>query len=148
MQQISSSATMFYRLFIPTFLIVFFIIGNMALWMSEVETQTNLVTLRLFFALGFVLILLVLYRTSYRIMRIDCDEDYFYVSNYFRTAKYSYNQIARVEEGKFLLFNIARIYLNGKGAFGSIIRFKPNSIRYNTYFKPRYLASAAIEKAI
>jgi hypothetical protein len=64
MQQISSSATMFYRLFVPTFLIVFFLVGNMALWMSDVETQTDLVALRLFVALGFVLILLWLYSTG------------------------------------------------------------------------------------
>lgn len=56
--------------------------------------------------------------------RVEANEEFIYVSNYFKTARYSWtNEVARLERRPFLWMEFGFLYLNGKGAFGSRIYF-------------------------
>lgn len=56
--------------------------------------------------------------------RVEADGEHVYVTDYFKTARYSWtNEVARIEKNRFLFLNYGTIQLNGRGTFGSSIRF-------------------------
>ena len=68
-------------------------------------------------------------------MRIDIDDEYVYVSNYFKTARYKFDYIDKIEEFKSFGRKTVRFDLTGAGVFGTQIRFIPDKIRYERFFK-------------
>lgn len=137
MQQISTSWTMFWKLFFPTFFLVFFGLGAMVFWFGNLETygSTNLLTLRLFFSIVLLVGILFFNRSIWRLKRIDMDDSFVYVSNYFKTAKYSFDQIEHIAEASLLGSKTVKFKLVGKGVFGINILFLPDKVRYDYFFK-------------
>ena len=58
-----------------------------------------------------------------RIKWVALAADGFYVSNFFRTAKYSYDSLKSIEETKILLYKRISFVLRDKGSFGEKIFF-------------------------
>lgn len=143
MNQISSSWSLFWKVFFPTFYLVFFGLGNLIFWLSNLENydQSELLTNRLIFGSAFVLGALLFSRTLWKLKRVDMDDQFVYVSNYFKTAKYSFDQIERITENKFLSRKIVRVYLTGKGVFGNRFGFVPDRVRYDHFFKAHEILS-------
>lgn len=138
MHQISSSWTLFNRIFFPTFFLVFFGVGNLAFWFVNFENymMSNLLFYRVLFMAMFLVGLIVFYNTSWKLKRIDIDDEFVYVSNYFKTARYSFDMIETIKE-KMSFTNNKSVYITLvlPGTFGQVIRFKPDKIRYEKFFK-------------
>ncbi len=137
MQQISSSWSLFWKLFFPTFYLVFFGLGNMVFWLSNLENydQSELLIMKILFGGGFLLGVFSFYKTVWKIKRVDMDEAYLYVSNYFKTAKYSFDQIEKIKEKQILGRRVVSVYLKGKGVFGHHFGFITDKVRYDHFFK-------------
>ena len=61
---------------------------------------------------------------TWPLKRVETDGEKVYISNYFRTAFYRWDQdVEAVEEFNYLFFRIGVIQLNGVGSFGRKMRF-------------------------
>lgn len=125
MYRISSNWTLFLKIFLPTFWLVFFgafaiavqlveapVFGSIPAWAFKIGTAV-------FFLLGTA----ILYFTLMQLLRVDLDENHLYVSNYFKTYRYPFSSIESIRIRDFGIFHLVRINLKGRGHFGSCITF-------------------------
>lgn len=124
MQNVSTNLTLFLKIFIPTFWIVFFGLFTVSTYVKDIYIGSLTpwlfrLTCTLFFLTGLAL----LYFTLMQIKRVDMDETYLYVSNYFKTIRYPYSLVEKVDERDFLFFHLIHIHFKQKGQFGKKIVF-------------------------
>jgi hypothetical protein len=127
---LSSNATLFWRIFVPVFgtvfmtglLLVFWLIDEDALYTSFPILWTRL-GITAFWA-GW---LLLIYRTVWRLKRMDANATHFFATNYWTTARYQWSDLAEITETKRLGRSIMHFRLRQPGFFGSTISFLPGS---------------------
>lgn len=146
MQRISSNATLFLKIFIPTFWIVFFGIFTIAVWRLEnttfgpVSAQTMKIGLTIFFLAGSGL----LYLTLIQLKRVEMDELYVYASNYFKTYRYPFHNIKKITERDAGIFHLVRIHLKAPGKFGRTITFLLDEPMFRDFLEKHPEAAAII----
>lgn len=59
--------------------------------------------------------------------RIDADDSYVYVTNYWTTVRYPWTDIERLEKRRLGGRKVMVLHLKGSGRFGQQIRFLPAS---------------------
>jgi hypothetical protein len=59
----------------------------------------------------------------WRLYRVDMDDRFLYVSNYFKTYKYELTDIESISESKIIPSRVFCIHLKSKGSFGKNIYF-------------------------
>ncbi len=125
MHRISSNWTLFLKIFLPTFWMVFFGALTIGLWMVNTPYFGNIPAMP--FKLGMTVFFLAgtagLYFTLMQLLRVDLDEKHLFVSNYFKTYRYPFTDIENIVERDIGFFHLVRIQLKGKGRFGSRISF-------------------------
>lgn len=135
MQRVSSNLTLFFKLFVPTFWIVFFGAVTLALWLNKEDFYGDLNggALRIG-ALFFYLSGLVLYYFSLLpLKRVEMDPLFVYVTNYFQNYRYPWHNIEALEDSAFLNFKVVRITLKSPGKFGKHIRFIASNKLYREF---------------
>ncbi len=129
-QQLSSNHTIFWKVFFPIFTTVF-LTGMLAVFCLIDEDDLYMSFPVVYIRVGLLLIwaawILLMRRTLWRLKRVDRDETYIYVSNYWNTARYLQTDIDRVEEKRRLGKRIVNFHLKGSGIFGTKISFLPGS---------------------
>jgi hypothetical protein len=70
-----------------------------------------------------------------RIKRVEMDEHFFYVTNYFKNVRYPFHQIEKIVEKDYLVFRTVHIYLKETGSFGKKITFVASRDRFNLFLK-------------
>lgn len=134
--RISSNLTLFYKVFIPIFWIVLFGAILASIWTLPVRVSgLSTMSFRIVATLFYFGMLLFLYWACMRLKRIEIDENYIYVSNYFKNYRYPHHDIEKIVRPKRPIFSIAYIYLKGKGSLGSRISFVPASSLYDDFFR-------------
>lgn len=136
MYRLSSNLTMVLKLFIPFFWTTILLGFTVAVW-----TQP-----RHFFggipleSVRWASIAILLMSTAtfllafWPLKRVETDGENVYVSNYFRTAHYSWRRdVEGVSESRFLFFRICTLELNGVGSFGRKMRFLPSKKLFNDF---------------
>lgn len=143
MNQISSSWSLFWKIFLPVFTLVFFGLGTAVFWFGDLESynQGEIVRDRIIFTGLFLILGIGFFFTLMKLKRIDMDDQYIYVSNYLKTARYSFDQIDKISEKEFLHRKIISVILTGKGVFGKKIVFVPDRVRYERFFKRHEILS-------
>ncbi len=136
MHIVSTSATLFLKIFIPTFWIIFFGIFNIALWVSgkqvgSLPRETFNIGFGIFFLVGIAL----LYYALMRLKRVEMDADFAYVTNYFKTARYPWHNIEKIVERDYLFFKSIDLYLITPGQFGKKMTFVASQKRFNEFLK-------------
>ncbi len=128
--QLSSNSTLFWRIFVPIFGSVF-LLGFLGAFLFTAEEELYLpfpaVWARLVVAtllLGWVLLVR---RTLWRLKRLDADDAFVYVTNYWTTVRYPWSDVLRFEEKRRLGRQIIDLYLRASGRFGQKISFLPGS---------------------
>ena len=122
--RVSSSWTLFYKIFLPTVWIVFFgvltiftlISGGVRSLPYHLAVQGTLVMVLLS---GFAL----LWFTLMDLKRVELTDDCFYVTNYFKTYRYTYDSLKDIRELKFLWINVTVFEFVQKSSFGKKIIF-------------------------
>ncbi len=137
MYQLSSSSTLILRLFIPTIWTVFFGAFAVVGWMtSEDFVGPFQSTIYRTVTTLFVVVGLILIRISFwRLHRMDADPGHLYVSNYFRTYKYTLGAIDRISIRHYGLFYLGRVELVVKGKLGQKIWFVPSRKRIEQFLR-------------
>jgi hypothetical protein len=125
MERVSSQLTIFIRIALPTIWLTTILSLTLLLGMTvrgKAQVFSNpIVWLVLLFILGtgFAFIYFILWK----FYRVDMDERYVYVSNYFKTFKYPFSDIENIRDSKLLPGRIFVIVLKSKGSFGKEISF-------------------------
>ncbi len=120
MQRVSTSATLLLKFFIPTFWIVFFGFVTLSFFFVEFDFKGRIPAsyMQIAFASIYILVLFMMWRTIMSIKRIEMDEEYIYVTNYFKTFRYPYDSIESVKEQDYLLLKTLSFNLKEDGTFG------------------------------
>ena len=124
-RQLSSSWTLGFRIFLPTFWIAFFGVFFVTTLLTDKDQigQMSMNGLRWGLLAFIAIFVLVFWKTVLRLKRIDADKEYIYVTNYFKNVRYPHADIEKIELSKGIIFNYGTLVLKGKGVFGSRILF-------------------------
>ena len=135
MTQVSSNLTLFYRLFVPVFFVVFAgaLVGF--LWLNPGEYYGNVrgSTLRLAATAAFVAVVLALLASVWRLRRVEMSREWVYVTDYFRQARYPWSNVARVAETPLGLVRIVRVVFHEPGSFGRSATFVASASRWRLF---------------
>ncbi|RME12196.1 MAG: hypothetical protein D6816_01205 [Bacteroidetes bacterium] len=146
MHRISSNWTLFFKIFLPTFWMVFFGALTIALWMVDTPYFGNIPAMP--FKLGMTFFFLVgtaaLYFTLMQLLRVDLDEGHLFLSNYFKTYRYPFSEIDSISERDVVFFHLVRIKFKGKGHFGSRISFLLDDSMLRAFFQKHPEAAAQL----
>ena len=122
--RVSSSWTLFYKVFLPTVWIAFF--GALMLFIVFMDGM-GAVSAHIWIKLGILLFFLtglaMLWFTLMDLKRVEMAKDSFYVTNYFKTYKYSYRSLKEVKDRDLLVMHITTFKFIDKTAFGRKIFF-------------------------
>ncbi|MEZ4983528.1 MAG: hypothetical protein R2795_00575 [Saprospiraceae bacterium] len=135
MQRLSTNATLFFKLFVPVFWMSFF--GALTLAILIKGGALAPVFADPLFRVGAVVFylsgLVVFYFLLFPLKRVECDADFLYVTNYFKTFRYPWDSIAHFSESTFLFFTIVTIHLPQAGHFGANMRFIASQKHYRDF---------------
>ena len=135
--RVSSNATMFLRIFIPTAWITFFGMFTIAILISSGERlpMGGGWDVKLGILFFFLLFLAGIYFTLMKLYRVEFGKDGVYVSNYLKTYRYKYIDLENIIEKNFGLFKTGTLVLKQKGKFGKKITFLISKIHYEDYIR-------------
>jgi hypothetical protein len=135
--RISSNLTMLLKIILPSLWAVFF--GSFALAFFIADPADTPVLYNPLFKwsfLGvFLFFLLIIYFTIGRLVRVEMDEEYIYVSNYFKTYRYPIQNLKDIKEDDLILFKLIRFEMVEKSRFGRRIPFLAARTRLNTFIE-------------
>ncbi len=133
---ITSSSTIFWKFFLPTFWIVFFTTITLGLIFSEIkptsipkEYFSVLMVVTLLLGIGFFLL------STIRLKRVEMDGEFLYVTNYFKWYRYPYHNIDRIIERDMVLLKVITVKFKESGNFGKKIFFLANHRKLNEFLK-------------
>ncbi len=128
--QLSSNHTLFWRVFVPIFGTVF-LAGFLIAFVLTAEDELYLPFPVLWARLGIAAILLawvlLVRSTVWRLTRLDADDAFIYVTNYWTTVRYPWADVARIDEKKRAGRRIIQLQLRAPGRFGQKISFLPST---------------------
>ena len=137
MQQVSTSMTLFLKIFLPVFWSVFFLAFTVAVWKLDAATFGGVPMQS--FRIGIVIFLIVgvafFYWTVMRLKRVEMDQDFVFVTNYFKSARYPWHNIEGIEERDFTIFRTIHIKLKQPGIFGKKVTFLASRRKFNSFIK-------------
>ena len=124
-RQLSSSWTLGFRIFLPTFWIAFFGVFFVTTLLTDKNQigQMSMNGLRWGLLIFISIFVFVFWKTVLRLKRIDADNEYVYVTNYFKNVRYPHADIEKLELSIGIILNYGTLVLKGKGVFGSNILF-------------------------
>jgi hypothetical protein len=126
---LSSNTTLVWRIFLPAFATVF-LMGFMALfWLGtspdEYGNPRILWRYRIISTAVFSIWLWFLYRFIWPLKRIEADDAFVYVCDYWHTIRYPWADVVSLEDRRRMGFPYVRMHLSSNGRFGRVIRFLP-----------------------
>ena len=149
MRRISSSVTLFLKVFLPTFWLVFFgafTVAVLASGLGKAPLLGNWI-----FKLGVLLFYVVgaaiLYFTLIRLKRVERDHENLYVTNYIKSIRYPLSDIQRISETNLILLHLGHITLKAPGTFGKRITFVQSRQKFEDYVAADPDLSQKIKKA-
>lgn len=136
MYRVSTNLTLFFKFFIPVFWIVFF--GSFTLAVFAYGAELGSLFGRPSFKWGTLASfsggVLLLALTLMRLKRVELNEDFVYVTDYFRSYRYPWHNIAAIEESDFMFIRLVRITFKTPGKFGRRIRFMASHRLYAAFW--------------
>ncbi len=135
MHRLSSNWTLFLKIFLPVFWISFFggfVIAAYVTNSIEAPQFTNgkfRLQSVIFVLSGLVFFLF----TFFRLKRVDGDEGFIYISNYFRTFRYSVDSIEEIIIYDHIIVKAAHMKFKGRTSFGNKIIFLPFMLELNDF---------------
>ncbi len=135
MTNVSSILTLALRIFLPTFFIVFYgLLMTVSLFSKEEYIASLPMSyFRIFSITMFFATLIIIYFTVFKLRRVELDSNTVFISDYFKQAKYPYQNIKNIEEHNYMLFKTVTINLEQSGIFGNRITFVPSGRRWPKY---------------
>ncbi|HMT54166.1 MAG TPA: hypothetical protein PKD16_09760 [Saprospiraceae bacterium] len=135
MQRVSSNFTVFFKLFIPTVWIVFFTIFTISIFTIDDQSLPFLTSpvFKYPFLAGYLIFFALIYFTIIQLKRVELGPDFYYVSNYLKTYKLVYEDIASVNIFSLGRLMIVSFRLKASGSFGNKIVFLASKQLYEMF---------------
>jgi hypothetical protein len=128
---LSSNYTLFWRVFFPIFSTVFLFGLMVAFYLTEENEMLFPLVPVIWARIGIVVVMLLwmflLYRTLWRLKRVDADTQHLYVTNYWHTVRYPWIDVESLEVKNRLGRHVWQIVLKAPGRFGQTIYFFPSA---------------------
>ena len=119
MTRISSDWTLFYKIFLPNVWIVFFgVVVGFVLFSFKPHLPFLIGTL-LFYLGGIG----VLYITLMTLKRVEGTDEHLYITNYFKTFRYTFESIDRIRTFDLIILKIVTLYFFENTSFGKRVIF-------------------------
>ncbi|MFK7771955.1 MAG: hypothetical protein AB8F94_07440 [Saprospiraceae bacterium] len=137
MQQVSTSLTLFLKIFVPLFWTVIFSSFTMAVWFLDmshfagIPIQTFRYGITIFLIVGIAFF----YFTVLQLKRVEMDQTHIFATNYFKNYKYPWSNVENIEERDFVIFRTIHIILKEPGNFGKKITFVASRRKFNSFIK-------------
>ena len=135
MYQVSSNLTLFFKFFIPIFWVAFFGALTIAVFVQDVDYFENIPAF--LFRLGMFVFLvigaLILGFTFFQLKRVEMGAEHIYVTNYFKTVRYTWDSVDAISVSDWLLLKTSRIQLKEAGTFGKKMRFVLSRKRFRAF---------------
>jgi hypothetical protein len=137
MERVSTNATLFYRLFLPIFWIVFFGAFTLAVFITNRELYGEIPGnyMRLGSALFYITGVVVIYFTLMRLKRVEMDDQFVFVTNYLKHYRYPWHNIESIHEQSFLFLKLVTITFKESGSFGKKIVFAASHQLYAGFWE-------------
>lgn len=132
---VSSSLTLFMKIIIPVFWGVFFGTLTLAFLLADhvAVSFMSMRNFRIFMLAFFLLGMLFLYWAVMRLKRVEMDEHFIYVSNYFKHYKYPFHNVEKIVESDYLMFRSMHVHFKEAGYFGEKVSFVAHRHRFNDF---------------
>lgn len=135
--RISSNVTLFYKFFLPTFWIVFGGACTITTWVIPIRILPG-VSAELFrwiFTALYFLVNVFFYFRTMRLKRVELDQEYVYISTYFKNYRYPHQDIEQIEEIIRPLFSGGYVHLKSAGSLGQKIPYVPVKGRLDIFLE-------------
>jgi len=125
MKRISSASTLIWVLFFPvTWFVLFFSFGlGISLTNGEEFSFMDANLFRMIYWLVFCIFGGIIYFSVLKLRRVEVDQDYIYVTNYFKTMKLSKAQVKNLSSKTLPFRLLVKMELHHKSYFGTKIYF-------------------------
>ena len=134
MRKISTSGTIFLKLVIPIFWLVFFGSITVALFLYSPEgLNTSGAYFKWIWIFGFVGWTALLYFTVFKLKRVEGDEKGLFISNYFRHVYIPFESIDKFEDTNLGPFLLVRVIFSRPTYFGKKVHFLASRTRFNLF---------------
>ena len=135
MIRISSSLTLGLSVFIPVFWYIFF--GCFTIFLFFIDNDdlpfSNPMMVRLSFLIFFLVFGFLIYYFLVKLKRVEIEDEFVYVTNYFTTIKIHISKIVRISEFSFFGFQRIKLILQSPTIYGKKIRFVCNAANYKLF---------------
>lgn len=135
---LSSNHTLFWRIFLPVFGTVILMGLMLAFWLTSEDNVYDplipLMWMRILLSLLFLAWLYLVYRTIWRLKRVDANDTHLFATDYWTTVRYPWGDVERIEEQKRAGRRIVSLWLRAPGRFGQKISFLPGTY-YDEWMK-------------
>lgn len=125
MKRISSISTLILVLFIPVFWFVLFLSIGLGILLTDADEFSfmNPGLFRGIYWLVFIFFGVLIYFTLLRLKRVELDEEYVYITNYFKTIRIPLKEVHSIRSKSLLFRHLVRMELHYKSYFGRYIYF-------------------------
>lgn len=139
----SSNLTVIFKYIIPYLWLFSFGVFGIAMLFAKPDVEPLLVNP--FFRWGYlcfyIAFALLFYFTVFKLKRVEVSHEGIFVSNYFKTYKYSYASTESIIKNDYGIMSTIKIVLKNQGNFGKVITFIPKeenlrqfTTEYSDYF--------------
>ncbi len=146
--QLSSNSTLFYRLFVPTLWLGFFVAFFLSVLFADKSDIGGLGINGLKWGLlAFIVTFIFVFKyTLWKLLRVDTDLEYVYVTNFFRTVRYPLLDVEKIEISKGFIYNYGVLNLRGAGYFGKKLNFIASKPRVEKFIAAKPTVKIEIVK--
>jgi fumarate reductase subunit D len=135
MIRVSSSLTIILKIFFPLFWIIFFTCFAIGALFSNDLPLLSMTSFKIGSVVFLLIGILFFWLTTTRLQRVEMGKEDFYVTNYFKHYKYTYDSIEKISQTNWLLFKTIHIKLKKKGSLGKRITFLESSKRFQHFLE-------------
>ncbi len=134
---ISSSATVFLKYFLPTIWIVFFgTLMMVFIFAQELKMGSMSPTnFKIFYSVFFFGMIGLMYFTIFKLKRVEIDHQYLYITNYLKIYRYPFDTIESITKKDYGYWLFYTIELKEEGFFGKKSRFLANRNKMTAFMK-------------
>ncbi len=135
MQRLSSNLTLFFKLTIPVGWFSFFGLFTLVIFLADTTDKPLLASqyFRLGFLAFFLIFLALIYFTIFQLKRVEQEDGFIFVTDYFRTIKFPIENINKVSTMNLGLFKVVWFHLKSKGIFGKRIPFLAKKTNFKSF---------------
>ncbi len=135
MIQVSSNLTLFLKIFIPTFYLVFFGAFVGTIWFAGYDNFGKIDgdILRWASLFCYLAVTTIFLFTTMKLKRVEMDGQHLFVTNYFKHFRYSYDSIESIKEKEYPFVKIIQIRFKQTGSFGKKVSFLPSKSRFKAF---------------